>query len=113
MGRSSYTIEFKLKTTNRLTNEFSGNISKASTALGIARKMLRDWCKNEVKMANLGDKRRRRYATGGRGAKYPLLEKQLVAWFREQRQSKIIFNKVNKNHSAFDLKRHYNMTKLY
>ena len=96
MGRSSYTIEFKLKAINRLNNEFNGNISKASTALGITRKMLREWCKNEIKMANLGDKRRRRHAASGRGAKFPLLEEQLIAWFREQRQSKKFLNSSKK-----------------
>ena len=76
MGRTSYTIEFKLKAVNRLNNEFNANISKASRAISITRKMLRDWCKNEIKMANLKDKRIRN-AVNGRGAKYSLLEEQL------------------------------------
>ena len=41
-------------------------------------------------MANLKDKRIRRNSVNGRGAKYPLLEEQLIAWFREQRESKNI-----------------------
>ena len=90
MGRTSYTVEFKLKAFNRLNNEFNGNISKARKAIGITRKMLRDWCKNEIKMANLKDKRIRRNDVNGRGAKYPLLEEQLIAWFRQQRESKNI-----------------------
>ena len=69
MGRTSYTVEFKLKAVNRLNNEFNGSISKASRAIGITKKMLRDWCKNEIKMANLKDKRIRRNAVNGSGAK--------------------------------------------
>lgn len=89
MPRSSYTVDFKLKAVSRLKSEFSGNISKASRVLGIDRKQLREWSKNETKMANLNDKKTRRYTAGGRGAKYPLLEEQLAAWFKEQRGSKI------------------------
>ena len=90
MGGTSYTVEFQLKAVNRLNIQFNGNISKASRAFGITRKMLRDWCKNEIKMAKLKDKRIRRNAVNGRGAKYPLSEEQLIAWFREQRESKNI-----------------------
>ena len=49
MQRSSYTVEFKLKTIARLKSEFNGNLSKASKVLNISRKQLRDWQKNEVK----------------------------------------------------------------
>ena len=89
MQRSSYTVEFKLKTIARLKSEFNGNLSKASEVLNISRKQLRDWQKNEVKMANMTNKKVKRH-TGGRGAKYPLLEEQLFAWFKEQRESKYI-----------------------
>ena len=90
MGRSSYTVEFKLKAVRRLKSEFSGNLSKASRALNISRKQLREWNRNEVKMANLSNKQSRRYAGAGRGAKYPLLEEQLLAWFKDQRESKLV-----------------------
>ena len=56
--------------------------------MGIDRKQLREWSKKEVKLANVPDKRTRRYAAGARGAKFPLLEEQLFAWFKDQRQSK-------------------------
>ena len=49
MGRTSYTVEFKLKTVNKLNNEFNGNVSKASRATGITRKMLRV-CKVNLKI---------------------------------------------------------------
>ena len=90
MGRLSYTVDFKLKAVARLKGEFSGNISKASRALNISRKQLREWNKNEVKMANISNKQTRRHAGAGRGAKYPLLEEQLIAWFKDQRDSKCI-----------------------
>lgn len=87
MQRSSYTVEFKLKAVARLKSEFNGNLSKASRVLNISRKQLREWQRNEVKMANMTNKKTKRQ-TGGRGAKYPLLEVQLFAWFKEQRESK-------------------------
>ena len=80
-------LKFKLKTIAILKSEFSGNLSKASKVLNISRKQLRDWQKKEVKMANMTNKEVKRH-TGGRGAKYPLLEEQLFAWFKEQRESK-------------------------
>ena len=88
MQRSSYTVE-TLKTIARLKSEFNGNLSKASKVLNISRKQLTDWQKNEVKMANMTNKKVKRH-TGGRGVKYPLLEEQLFAWFKEQRESKYI-----------------------
>ena len=45
MGRSSYTVEFKLKAVSRLKTAFHGNISQASRMLGIDRKQLREWTK--------------------------------------------------------------------
>ena len=57
----------------------------------------RQWSKDEVKMANVSKKKTRRYAADGRGAKYPLLEEQLIAWFKEQRSSKIQFLLVLSN----------------
>ena len=44
-----------------------------------------------MKMANVSNKKTRRYAAGRRGAKYPLLEEKLVTWFKKQRASKIQF----------------------
>ena len=36
----AYTVKFKLKAVNKLNNEFNGNTSKASGAIGITWKML-------------------------------------------------------------------------
>ena len=88
MGRSSYTIDFKLKAVARLEGEFQGNLSKASRVLNISRKQLRDWARNEVKFVNVEDKRSKRKIGSGPHAKYPLLEEQLLAWFKEQQASK-------------------------
>ena len=90
MGRNSYSIDFKLKAVRRLNADFEGNISKASRNMGIDRKQLIEWSKKEVKLANVPDKIRR-YVAGGRGAKFPLLEEQLFAWFKDQRQSKNMY----------------------
>ena len=71
-----------------MKTEFNGNISKASQVMGITRKMPRHWNKKEVKFANQPDKRVNRSITETRSGKYPLLEEQHLAWFKDQRKGK-------------------------
>ena len=88
MGRNSYTVDFKLKAVKRLKGEFEGHLSKASRVLNITKKQLTEWARSEAKFANVKDIKNTRCIGSGQRAKYPLLEEQLLVWFKEQRESK-------------------------
>ena len=88
--RNSYTLEAKLKAVKQLNGECEGNISRASRIQGINRKQLREWSKIETQLANAKHKHVRRQIGAGRKAAYPLLEEQLINWFKDARVSKFI-----------------------
>ena len=66
-------------------------MSEASRELNIDRKTLRTWVSNLEKMSQMGKKRaKRRLEGGGRNAQLPDLEKELFAWFEQQRRARMV-----------------------
>lgn len=92
--RRKFTVAEKLEIVNEVKTTFNNNLSEASKQLGIDRKQLRNWRHDEEALANIDKKRiKMRKKGGGRKPFYPDLEKELYAWFVNER--KVNKNKVN------------------
>ncbi|VDO06817.1 unnamed protein product [Rodentolepis nana] len=87
----SYTIDEKLSAIKRV-KEHSGNLSVASRELGIDRKRLREWCRQESDLTKQSDKKRRRAIGGGRRPSLRNLETKLFQWIVAQCANNMIIN---------------------
>lgn len=111
--RRKFTVAEKLEFVNELKTTFNNNLSEASKQLGIDRKQLRSWRHDEEALANIDKKRiKMRKKGGGRKPFFPELEKELYAWFvNERKVNKNIVNYRRLREEAEKLATKYDLTK--
>ena len=88
--RHSYTRKFKLKVSDRYMNN-GKNIARRAQMFGVDRKQVRTWLKNEEIIQQ--QKHSSKAFGGGCTAKYPIVEDDLYAEYKEARAKGIFFKR--------------------
>ncbi|MEM7284570.1 MAG: hypothetical protein AAF438_23475 [Pseudomonadota bacterium] len=83
------TVAQKLEILRRLEVEFSRNITACSRETKVDKMTFRDWRGQQNKLQEIANPtKKKRVRGGGRKAKYPTVEADLVEWVRKQREKK-------------------------
>lgn len=90
--RKNILLSEKMKIVTRARNGESLHSLERTT--GYQRSQIRGWIRNVNKMNLFGNGKREhsRVKGGGRKPKFPQVEEELLAWFREQRSKKLVVN---------------------
>lgn len=89
--RKSYNVLFKRETLKKLDLN-SGNIRKTSRECSVTPKMIRDWRSKSCSILSGDFKKSNRRIGSGRKSRYPSVERQLIEWIKEERESKNCVN---------------------
>ena len=110
-SRKSYTLDFKRRVLLSLeANE--GNISQTARQHSIHRRLIQRWARQSKSLEEIAEsrdvsvkKRRRlkRKSSGGLSAKFPELEKELLAWVVERREEPVTVDGEAIKHKARQL----------